>query len=485
MPAAPAPALVWFRDDLRLADNPALTHAIASGRPVLALFVFDDGDAGQRRRGAASRWWLAQSLRQLARAIAAKGGRLILRSGAASHVVPGVAGEVGARLVTWNRRYEAAAMAVDAGIKTALTADHVVAESFSAALLREPSTVKSRAGQPMQVFTPFWRAHQAKGEPRAALPEPVRISGFAGAIASEDLDDWGLEPRSPDWAAGFGAAWQPGEAGARARLLAFLDNGLASYAETRDRPDLAATSRLSPHLRFGEISAVQIWHAARLAAELHQPPGLPKFLSEVGWREFAYHLLYHRPDLARENVRKRFDGFAWTNDPAHLLAWQRGLTGYPLVDAGMRELWRTGWMHNRVRMVAASFLVKHLKTDWRAGEAWFWDTLVDADPANNAASWQWVAGSSADAAPFFRIFNPMAQAQTFDPAGDYVRRWVPELAGLPAGAIHQPWTAAAADLAQAGVTLGVTYPRPIVDHARAREQALAAFAELEDVEHVD
>ncbi|MGL4288845.1 MAG: cryptochrome/photolyase family protein [Phreatobacter sp.] len=480
MPSVPAPALVWFRDDLRLADNPALCHALASGRPVLALFVFDDGHAGQRRRGGASRWWLAQSLRHLAAALETKGGRLILRSGLASEVVPRVAHEIDAKLVTWNRRYEAAAMAVDAGIKTALTGDHIVAESFSATLLREPWTVKSQAGQPMKVFTPFWRAHQAKGEPRAVLPEPAAINGFDGPVASESLDDWDLEPRSPNWAEGFASAWQPGEAGARERLADFLDEQLATYAGDRDRPDLAVTSRLSPHLRFGEISPVQVWHATEMAAARRGPQGQAKFLSEIGWREFSYHLLYHQPDIASENIQKRFDRFPWVSDHLRLAAWQRGLTGFPIVDAGMRELWRTGWMHNRVRMVAASFLVKHLRIDWRAGEAWFWDTLVDADPASNAASWQWVAGSGADAAPFFRIFNPISQGQKFDPAGDYVRRWVPELARLPTAALHQPWSAPASVLAQAGVTLGVTYPRPIVDHAHARGQALAAFAELKD-----
>jgi deoxyribodipyrimidine photo-lyase len=473
---APPPALVLFRNDLRLADNPALAHAIASGRPVIALYVFDDGHDGQRRLGGAARWWLSRSLAALARSLEKLGNRLVLRSGAAREVIPAVAGETGAALVTWNRRYEAAGIAIDSAIKTDLKSKGIAAESFSGALLREPWSIRSQAGQPMKVFTPFWRAHQALGEPPAPLPAPSHIPAFAGEIASESLGDWHLEPRQPNWAAGFEAAWHPGETGASDRLGEFLDHDLPRYAVERDRPDRPSTSRLSPHLRFGEISPAQIWQAARMAAEARGGAGLGKFQSEIGWREFAYHLLYHWPKLASENIQPRFDDFPWTDDAERWQAWTKGLTGYPIVDAGMRQLWRTGWMHNRVRMVAASFLVKHLLVDWRQGEAWFWDTLVDADPANNPVSWQWVAGSGADAAPFFRIFNPMLQGERFDPDGDYVRHWVPELAALPVPAIHAPWRAKPATLAAAGVRLGETYPRPIVDHEVARVRALAAFA---------
>jgi deoxyribodipyrimidine photo-lyase len=286
-----------------------------------------------------------------------------------------------------------------------------------------------------------------------------------------------LRPTKPDWAGGLRAAWTPGEAGARAALQAFLSDRATTYPADRDRPALPATSRLSPHLRFGEISPRAVWHAARHAAATGEvdAAAIDKFLSELGWRDFSWHLLFHNPDLATRNVDTRFDAFHWRDDPAGLAAWRRGQTGYPIVDAGMRELWTTGYMHNRVRMIAASFLIKHLLIDWRQGESWFQDTLCDADPASNPASWQWVAGSGADAAPYFRIFNPILQGEKFDAAGDYVRRWVPELARTPAAFIHKPWTAPRAMLDKAGVRLGVNYPAPIVDHAAARERALAAW----------
>ncbi len=309
---------------------------------------------------------------------------------------------------------------------------------------------------------------------------PAALASPSRPVAGDSLDDWGLEPTKPNWAKGFGAVWTPGEAGAQTRLEEFLDSALKGYADGRNRPDRASTSRLSPHLRFGEISPVQIWHRSQMATGMEPTEDVAKFLAEIGWREFAYHLLYHMPDLPAANVQPRFDAFPWRSDPSVLKAWQKGQTGYPIVDAGLRQLWQTGWMHNRVRMIVASFLVKHLLIDWREGEAWFWDTLVDADVANNPASWQWVAGSGADAAPYFRIFNPMLQGEKFDPKGDYVRRWVPELANLPAKAIHTPWEAAPSVLAKAGVRLGETYPKPIVDHEAARARALAAFATIRE-----
>jgi deoxyribodipyrimidine photo-lyase len=470
------PALVWFRTDLRLADNPALTVAAASGAPLVGLYVLDDS-AEERPLGAASRWWLAGSLRALKATLAAHGVPLILRRGAAAEIVPQVLRETGASFLAFNPSVTPADHAQD----------HAVAEAVAATLphvdvahgLRRSALLHDANGVNGRVFTPFWGHVRATFAPPAPLPVPGRLSG-GPAIASDRLEDFGLEPTAPDWAGGFRDAWTPGEAGAASRFADFLDHGLAGYATLRDRPDLDHVSRLSPHLRFGEITPAQIWHAAQTAAASGRATSLDveKFLAEIGWREFAYNLLHHRPDLARANIQPRFDAFPWQRDDALLKAWQRGWTGYPIVDAGMRQLWHTGWMHNRVRMITASFLVKHLLQDWRAGEAWFWDTLVDADPASNPASWQWVAGCGADAAPYFRIFNPVLQGEKFDPNGDYVRHWVPELAKLPNDLLHKPWTAPKGVLAMAGVTLGDSYPAPLVDHAKARARALAAFQSI-------
>ncbi|MGL4976287.1 MAG: cryptochrome/photolyase family protein, partial [Bosea sp. (in: a-proteobacteria)] len=351
--------------------------------------------------------------------------------------------------VFWNRRYGAPEIALDTQLKTELTALGAKVSSFNGHLLNEPWTVTTKTGTPCKVFTPYWRAAREKGEPSAPLPAPQKLATAAlpatWANRALSVETLALEPTKPDWSGGMREAWQPGTAGAKANLVRFLEEGLAGYGDNRNRPDMRATSRLSPHLRFGEISINQVWHiteAARLSGNSKAPPDdFTKFASELGWREFSNHLLFHNPDLATKNYNPRFNAFPWATNAKALAAWQRGQTGYPIVDAGMRELWTTGWMHNRVRMIVGSFLVKHLLLDWRSGEDWFWDTLVDADPANNAASWQWIAGSGADAAPYFRIFNPMTQGEKFDPKGDYVRQWVPELAKLSHKYIHQPWTA--------------------------------------------
>ncbi len=426
--------VVWLRDDLRLADNPALTAAAERGEPVVLVYVLDDVSAGIRPLGAASRWWLHHSLTALADSV---GGALVLRRGAAEEVIPAIVAETDAGAVYWNRRY-GAARDIDARLKSRLRDSGIDAQSFHANLLFEPWTVSTAEGNPYKVFTPFWRA---------CLELPVRVPLRPADVAfaqadSDSLDSWGLLPTSPDWAAGLRSRWTPGEAGARARLDAFAENGIDNYAR-RDEPAADATSHLSPHLRFGEVSPFEVWDRAR---------GHAGFQRQLGWREFSWNILYHSPGLAESNFRPAFDSFSWGQpEPAELAAWQSGCTGIPLVDAGMRELWATGYMHNRVRMVAASFLVKNLLVDWRVGEKWFWDTLVDADDANNPAGWQWVAGSGADAAPYFRVFNPLLQAEKFDPESRYITRWVKEY-GTPA------------------------YPDPIVDLAQSRRDALEAYA---------
>lgn len=468
------PALVWLRDDLRLADNPALTHAAENGRPIVLAYVLDESGR-TRALGGAARWWLGRSLAQLRDDIGHLGGTLVLRRGDPATLIPALAEEVGAGAVYWNRRYDAPQIAQDSALKNTLRAAGLEVESCNAALLHEPWTVKNQSGGPFKVYSPFARAAgQMPVRQPVRLPQVIR---FAPAPASDKLADWRLEPSGPDWAGGLRAAWTPGEAGARAALARFLSHGITGYAVHRDRPDRENVSRLSPYLRFGNISPHQVLAAVR-HAEAEEAAGakdVAKFVAELYWREFAYHLLYHFPDLASANFNARFDGFGWGDNPDHERAWQRGLTGYPIVDAGMRQLWQTGWMHNRVRMIVASFLIKDALVDWRRGEDWFWDTLVDACPANNPASWQWVAGSGADAAPYFRIFNPITQGEKFDPDGDYVRHYIPELARLPAEAIHKPWTAKPDVLRRAGVTLGLTYPHPILDHATARERALAHY----------
>jgi len=443
----PGPSIVWFRDDLRLADNPALHAGIARGAPLVLLYLLDDDSPEVRPLGAAARWWLHGSLSALAGDIAARGGTLLLRHGPADRELPRLVRETGAGAVFWNRRY-GAGRRIDARLKSRFRDEGLPVQSFGAGHLIEPGTLLTEQGTPYRVFTPFWRA--ARQRPvRDPLPAPAEVRSVSG-VGSDELGSWGLRPTAPDWAGGIRDAWEPGERAATRRLEGFLQNGLARY-HRRDEPGAEATSRLSPSLRFGEIGPVQILHRVHgeLAPAARRNAAL--FLAELGWREFMASALFHEPDLATVNHRRHFDAFPWNEpDPAELRAWQRGRTGIPLVDAGMRELWTTGHMHNRVRMITASFLVKNLLVDWRVGERWFWNTLVDADEASNPANWQWVAGSGTDAAPYFRVFNPEVQAKKFDPDGGYVRRWVPE-AGTPG------------------------YPDPIVDLGQSRKDALAAY----------
>ncbi len=469
-------AIVWFRQDLRLADQPALAAALAAGLEPVPVYVHAPEEEGGWAPGAASRAWLHESLAALDADLRARGSRLVLLRGPSLEAIGRLVDATNAEAVFWCRRYEPAAIARDAEVKAALRGRGLRAESFNGALLVEPWTVKTGGGTPYKVFTPFWRAASAglesippPLEAPKALPDPGAIPDALG------LDDLGLLP-TPRWDRSFWRHWTPGETGAAARLSAFLDAPVHRYHDDRNRPDLAGTSALSAHLHFGEISPLQCLEAVRRAGfsgTVAEHAG--HFVRELGWREFSYHLLYHFPQTPTVDLNPNFAGFGWKAPDANLLAaWQRGRTGIPIVDAGMRELWSTGWMHNRVRMIVASVLTKNLRYHWRHGAAWFWDTLVDADLANNTQGWQWTAGTGADAAPYFRIFNPVSQGERFDPQGTYVRRWVPELARLPDALVHAPWTDPATTRA-----LAPGYPpQPIVDLRATREAALAAYGAL-------
>lgn len=470
------PAIIWFRNDLRVEDNPALSAAISSGAPLIALYIFDE----EKRYclGSAARWWLRGSLASLGQALKKIGINLTIRRGDETEILLTVVKETEAGQVFWSRRYDEDSLQTDKSLKAVLSELDIQAETFNGALLREPWEIKNGSGGPYRVFTPFWKSLRAMGPARnAPLPAPHKVVAQSKTLLSDKLADWNLTPANPNWAREFEHRWRPGEQGAHIALERFLNEPINHYAEGRNRPDCEYTSRLSPHLAFGEISPVQIWRATQnqMAAGKVTPEAAEKFLSEVAWREFSYSLLFHNKDLPNKPLRQAFANYPWRDDPNGLQAWQRGQTGYPIVDAGMRQLWRTGWMHNRVRMIVASFLIKDLLINWKDGADWFWDTLVDADLASNAASWQWVAGCRADAAPYFRIFNPVSQGEKFDPDGNYIREFTPELSQLPVKYIHAPWKAPQDVLAKAGVTLGKTYPNPIVDHDQARRRALAGY----------
>jgi deoxyribodipyrimidine photo-lyase len=442
-------AIVWFRIDLRLADNPALNAAIKHGGGVVPVFIWAPEEEAPWEPGGASRWWLHQSLLALQTKLEKLRSRLIIRRGPTLPAILAIAKETNATAVFWNRRYEPAVVARDEKLARALPSEGFKVETFNAALLHEQETIRNQSGKPYKVFTPFWKNLLMKIEPGEPLPAPKSLRPPARLPKSLPLEELELQPKI-DWAGGIRAEWKPGEDAATLRLKHFLDAAFQDYSAQRNRPDVEGTSRLSPYLHFGEISPKQIWHAASRTSKTLRSS---QFLAEVGWREFSHHLLHHFPRTPSEPLRPEFKKFPWRKNPAHLKAWQKGMTGYPIVDAGIRELWTTGWMHNRVRMIVASFLVKDLQLPWQQGARWFWDTLVDADLAQNTLGWQWTAGCGADAAPYFRIFNPASQAEKFDPHGDYVRRWCPELSSG-------------------------TYPKPIVDHASARAVALKSFASI-------
>ena len=468
-----AAALVWFRRDLRLADNPALQAALAAGYAPIPIYIHAPDEESPWPPGAASAVWLHKSLTALSDVLAAIASRLTIRVGPSVAALDTLIAESGAEAVFWNRLYEPAALARDRRVEAHLRAGGVGAESFNATLLAEPWTVATGAGGPYRVFTPFWKNLAQRLDGLRTTPAPLQLPTVPTAIGSLAIAQLKLPP-SPRWDAGFWSSWQPGEAGAQEQLDAFVEGAAHGYRTQRDFPDRTGSSKLSPHLHFGEISPRQVLR--RLRAELpsaKDESDIAHFERELGWREFAHHLLYHFPHSAESNLNPRFDAFPWApvNDEMQS-AWRHGRTGVPIVDAGMRELWQTGWMHNRVRMIVASFLCKNLRYHWRHGAHWFWDTLVDADLANNSLGWQWTAGTGADAAPYFRIFNPVAQAQRFDPTGRYILRWVPELAGLPVPVLFAPWQKP--ELAR---QLAPDYPsQPIVDLRGSRNAALAAYA---------
>ena len=470
--------IVWFRQDLRLADNPALSRAAEEGN-IIPVYVLPS-ETGRRDgfvNGGASRWWLHHSLTALDAALRDKGSRLVVRRGDPVEVLPALVAETGATAVAWNRRLEPAGIEVDREVKRTLREAGIEAQSFAANYLHEPWNVLNKQGEPYKVFTPYWKALLAAGIDVPVQPEPERLNALPEDLTGERIDALGLRP-ARDWADAFPDWWTPGEAGAWDRFEAFLDE-VGEYHDTRNRLDLDGTSRLSPHLHFGEISPRQIVARVRSAyPDALDHKGPEHFLREVGWREFGANLLYHFPQTETENLDARFDRLAWQNDDHLIEAWRRGETGIPVVDAAMRALWTTGWMHNRARMIVASFLAKNGLVDWRIGADWFMDTLVDADLPSNTAGWQWVAGTGADAAPYFRIFNPVLQGEKFDPEGRFVRRWVPELADLPDKALNAPWEADPATLNRAGVRLGETYPHPVVDLKTSRREALSAFEEI-------
>lgn len=475
------PSVVWFRQDLRLDDHPALTAAVERNEPVIPVYIWSPEEEGKWPPGATSRWWLRRSLTELDRQLRSKGSRLIIRSGEALTELLSLIEETDAAAVFWTRRYEPASIQRDSKIKSELKDRNCVAHSFNGQLLFEPWEMQTKEGRPYQVFTAFWNACLTKGALDDPLPIPPDIPSLKKWPKSLDVSELELDPTLP-WDVGLKSTWEPGSESAHAHFKHFLKSGSADYQTARDQPSVRGTSRLSPHLHFGEISPRTVWHLTREAIRKlpvrRDTSGEETFLKEIGWREFAHHLLFHFPKTPSEPLRADFAKFPWTKNAKHLKAWQRGQTGYPIVDAGMRELWTTGWMHNRVRMIVASFLIKDLLISWNEGAKWFWDTLVDADLANNTLGWQWSAGCGADAAPYFRIFNPVLQSQKFDPEGAYLRKWVPEIKDLPTKWIHSPWTAPDAVLSDYEVELGSTYPNPIVDHNEARKEALEALKKI-------
>lgn len=472
-------AIVWFRQDLRLADNPALFYACQSARQVVLLYIHAPDELAPWAPGAASRWWLHQSILSLQRELNSLGVTLIVRAGTSSGVLHGLAGEIGAAVVHANALYEPAAQRRDKEVSRSLAGIGVDLRLHHGNLLFAPGSVLNKQGEPYRVFTPFWKNCQRALSVDSPLPRPEAIKGIGGLVTIT-LDQLGLQP-SVSWCRGMQESWRCGEAAARDELEAFCSHALMAYGIGRDVPGIRGTSRLSPHLHHGEISPRQIvWCLQRQFQKAGVAGHVDTFIRELGWREFAHHILHFFPDTSESAMDGRFNHFPWQHDEVLLNAWQKGLTGFPIIDAGMRELWQTGWMHNRVRMIVASFLIKNCLVHWRTGARWFWDTLVDADLASNSMGWQWVAGSGVDAAPYFRIFNPILQSKKFDADGAYIRRWIPELSALSNRYLHSPWLAGPSELAAANVKLGATYPMPVLDLGETRDRALSCYRALGD-----
>ena len=466
-------AIHWFRQDLRLSDNPALDSATQYEK-LIPIYILDEVNSGEFKMGAASKWWLHQSLTKLNESL---DGKLLVYQGNPHEILNKLIEEQEVSYVTWNRCYEPWRIDRDKEIKRNFEDKNVAVESFSASLLWEPWTISKDDGTPYRVFTPFYKKGCLNSEEPRLPAGKVDLSNlYSEDLSSGSITDLNLLP-TIKWYKSFEEEWNPGEIGAEQNLNSFLDSGLLNYKEGRNFPSQEFVSRLSPHLHFGEISPNEVWYRAKTKEGISGiEKSLAHFHSELGWREFSYYLLYHFPDLPNKNFQEKFDIFPWQENEEFLALWQKGNTGYPIVDAGMRELWQTGYMHNRLRMIVGSFLVKNLLIDWRFGERWFWDCLVDADLASNSASWQWVAGSGADAAPYFRIFNPITQGLKFDPEGEYTKKYVPELRDLPNKYLFSPWEAPENILADAGIELGKNYPKPMVDLKLSRETALEAFA---------
>lgn len=475
--------LYWHRNDLRLSDNPALHHAIETGS-VQPVFILDTTSKNKWGYGGASTWWLHHSLAALQESYHTLGVTLLLQSGDPEDILPKLAKTLGATHVVWNRCYEPYAIKRDTHLKKTLTDHGLDVSSHNANLLIEPWNIQTKGKTPFKVFTPFWRTLSDSSPQFDPLtPRPRKIPTVTHTIKSEKLSDWNLLPTKPNWAKSFEPVWEIGEQAAQKQLKHFLSDAAGHYKTERDFPAKEGVSRMSPHLAFGEISPRQIWYTAQDAIKEHKSGSTYRghadaFLRQIGWREFSYHLLYHFPTTPTQPLYEQFKDFPWTYHKKHWTAWTTGQTGYPIVDAGMRQLWQTGWMHNRVRLIVASFLIKDLHISWQDGSEWFWDTLVDADLANNTMGWQWTAGCGADASPYYRIFNPMLQSAKFDPSASYIRTYVPEIAALPDKYIHAPWDAPADVLKEAGITLGKTYPKPIVDHGVERDKALALLKEF-------